>query len=162
MYDNYLAHHGIKGQKWGIRRYQNKDGTRTPAGKKRYDKADKNQKLRDVAGGALGTLGIGTTILGASTGNPLLGFSGIGMIWAGTILSTIGSNNINGSSVNSAASSGLNVTQTQNMHNYMHKQSVNHIVQQHNRFAMDSANLAARQHNHMVNNFQSFNTHMGF
>lgn len=30
-----LAHHGIKGQKWGIRRYQNKDGSLTAAGKKR-------------------------------------------------------------------------------------------------------------------------------
>ena len=30
-----LAHHGIKGQKWGIRRFQNPDGTRTAAGKKR-------------------------------------------------------------------------------------------------------------------------------
>lgn len=32
-----LYHHGIKGQKWGVRRYQNKDGSLTPAGKKRYD-----------------------------------------------------------------------------------------------------------------------------
>lgn len=32
---NFLAHHGIKGQKWGIRRFQNEDGTRTAAGKKR-------------------------------------------------------------------------------------------------------------------------------
>lgn len=32
----YLVHHGIKGQKWGVRRYQNADGTLTSAGKKRY------------------------------------------------------------------------------------------------------------------------------
>lgn len=30
-----LFHHGIKGQRWGIRRYQNKDGTLTEAGKKK-------------------------------------------------------------------------------------------------------------------------------
>lgn len=35
MYE-YLAHYGIKGQKWGVRRYQNSDGTLTAAGKKRY------------------------------------------------------------------------------------------------------------------------------
>ena len=34
----YLAHHGILGQKWGIRRFQNKDGTYTEAGKKRRNK----------------------------------------------------------------------------------------------------------------------------
>lgn len=31
-----LCHHGIKGQKWGVRRFQNSDGTLTAAGKKRY------------------------------------------------------------------------------------------------------------------------------
>lgn len=32
----HLAHHGIKGMKWGVRRFQNADGTLTDAGKKRY------------------------------------------------------------------------------------------------------------------------------
>ena len=36
--ENELMHWGIKGMKWGVRRYQNKDGSLTPAGKKRYDK----------------------------------------------------------------------------------------------------------------------------
>lgn len=34
--NNELNHHGIKGQKWGVRRFQNKDGSLTPAGEKRY------------------------------------------------------------------------------------------------------------------------------
>ena len=33
-----LYHHGIKGQKWGIRRFQNEDGTLTEGGKARYNK----------------------------------------------------------------------------------------------------------------------------
>ena len=36
-----LRHHGILGQKWGVRRYQNKDGSLTEAGKERYAKFQK-------------------------------------------------------------------------------------------------------------------------
>ena len=38
---NDLCHHGVKGQKWGVRRYQNADGSLTPAGKKRAIKDSK-------------------------------------------------------------------------------------------------------------------------
>lgn len=34
---SFLSHHGILGQKWGVRRYQNKDGSLTSAGKKHYN-----------------------------------------------------------------------------------------------------------------------------
>ena len=45
-----LSHHGIKGQKWGIRRYQNADGSLTAEGKARYNKyeydiAKKSQRI---------------------------------------------------------------------------------------------------------------------
>ena len=33
---NAISHYGVKGQKWGIRRYQNEDGSLTPEGRKRY------------------------------------------------------------------------------------------------------------------------------
>lgn len=38
MENNELTHWGIKGMRWGVRRYQNKDGTLTPAGRKHYNK----------------------------------------------------------------------------------------------------------------------------
>ena len=43
-----LTHHGIKGQKWGIRRFQNEDGSLTNAGRQRYSAAEV-QKLEKKA-----------------------------------------------------------------------------------------------------------------
>lgn len=48
---NELTHHGIKGQKWGVRRFQDKFGRRTAAGKKqdRYNKVIRNAKAKGGA-----------------------------------------------------------------------------------------------------------------
>jgi hypothetical protein len=49
IHNGELYHHGVKGMKWGVRRYRNPDGSLTPAGKKRYgseDVANKHEALR--------------------------------------------------------------------------------------------------------------------
>lgn len=51
---DYISHHGILGQKWGIRRFQNPDGTRTAAGKARYNEgSDKPSNPIKAVGDAI-------------------------------------------------------------------------------------------------------------
>lgn len=48
MDDLYLAHHGILGMKWGVRRYQNEDGSLTDEGRKHYGYGGVREKIQNV------------------------------------------------------------------------------------------------------------------
>lgn len=101
-YSNELYHHGIKGQKWGVRRYQNEDGTLTSAGKKRIAQRQPDDivikkgtqlnnlgsketlKLRGNFKAGINRFGPGLgamagSITTAATGNPLLGLGAAGL-----------------------------------------------------------------------------------
>ena len=45
MYREVIFHHGIKGPKWGVRRYQNEDGSLTDAGKRRHEENADSRRL---------------------------------------------------------------------------------------------------------------------
>lgn len=51
---DFIAHHGIKGQKWGQRRYQNSDGSLTAEGRKRYGVGPALKNAGSAAGRAIG------------------------------------------------------------------------------------------------------------
>lgn len=70
--ETILAHHGIKGQKWGIRRFQNRDGIWTSAGKERYgddtsdtSKTQKSTKKKVATGVVVGTAAVAGVVLTA-------------------------------------------------------------------------------------------------
>lgn len=82
-YSDGFYHYGIKGMKWGVRRYQNADGSLTPAGKKRNQKremsiAKKKEHQKNVNSNVLASRTIGLTKAAVGSGVIALGSAAIG------------------------------------------------------------------------------------
>ncbi len=72
---DYIAHHGVKGQRWGIRRYQNPDGTLTADGRSHYGldgrsfiSPNTKNKIKKFAVGGLAIGAAAGVALGTATG----------------------------------------------------------------------------------------------
>ena len=74
MKDDHLAHYGLKGMHWGVRRFQNADGSLTAAGKKRYGSGESSgatkkkvdgKKIAKTAAKVTGAALMAATVAGA-------------------------------------------------------------------------------------------------
>lgn len=64
----YISHSGIKGMKWGIRRYQNEDGSLTPEGIERYRRKEKRDKALGKVSSAAARVGAASMLGAFATG----------------------------------------------------------------------------------------------
>lgn len=97
-----LQHHGIKGQKWGVRRFQNEDGTWTAAGRERYGNGGETRSASGTAAAnAKKAERKKTGGMSDETKARLKTAAKVGAVVAGTALATYGAYKLNGLAVES-------------------------------------------------------------
>ena len=84
---NQLYHHGIKGQRWGVRRYKNEDGSLTKAGQRRSKINAASDNISAIISGVIGSSLIASAYISSTKGRPA---RGIGEKIAVGLLATVG------------------------------------------------------------------------
>ena len=75
-----LSHYGIKGMKWGVRRYQNEDGSLTSTGKKRQKEQERQERAENARRHVLASRTVGSAKIAAASGTLALGSALVGSI----------------------------------------------------------------------------------
>lgn len=133
----YIAHHGVKGQKWGVRRYQNSDGTLTDEGRRRYGYgrgADslirENTKSRLKQGAKLGAkIGAGFGVVGGATSaaiaisvlSPYVAAGTVAAYAGASFISSLGSGTLSGLMYGGAAGGIVGAVETHRGRQYIER-----------------------------------------
>lgn len=115
VFNDELYHHGVKGQKWGVRRYQNSDGSLTPLGKKRYAKEEKrggslnpeDWNKQDVKRAKNVVTGLNIARYGVTASAALFGGNVIPMATAAILSGPVGAATVGGLAVASLGAAAL-------------------------------------------------------
>lgn len=134
MSSDELMHFGIKGQKWGVRRFENEDGTLTPEGKLRYREAEKkaekyksvgNRIAKVIGGGIAGAASMGSILTAVLASGGSAAFGEVGLAGAVAAAPLLAATALGGAGI-TALVQGVHAAKVRRGMNFLNKYGTAH------------------------------------